>query len=87
MLSQRVRGAENRAKHRLANGPLRVRSNGNFPGVFRNVRHALNVGDMSVSCKVHGLPMNQGGTADKFIRPWQIFFLPRTFLFLSEVLL
>lgn len=27
MLSQRVRGAENRAKHRLANGPLRVRSN------------------------------------------------------------
>ena len=35
-------------------------------------RHASVVGDMFVSCKVHGLAVKQGGTADKlFIRPWQ----------------
>ena len=35
---QRVRGAESRMRNKLANGPLRVQSNGRFSRVFCNVR-------------------------------------------------
>lgn len=35
-------------------------------------RHASFAGDMQVSRKAHGaFPVNQGGTADKRVRPWQ----------------
>ena len=55
---QRVRGAENRARNKLSNGPLRAQSKA-FCRVFCDAGHALFAGDMLVSCKVHRLrPMN-----------------------------
>ncbi len=83
MLLQRAHGAESWVKNRLANGPLRVQSNeyiGNtalYKGVnyvcskySATLRCALIIRGMIVSCKVHGVyVMNQGGTADKYIRP------------------
>ena len=49
MIAQRVRGAENRMKPRLSNGPLRAQSKA-FCLVFCDERYALVIGDMLVSC-------------------------------------
>lgn len=60
---QRVRAGVSRIERRVSNGPLRVRRKEGNRQVFRNVWHTLVAGDMSVSCKVHGASMKQGGTA------------------------
>ncbi len=63
MLPQRVRVAESRAKNKSSNGPLRVQSNAKAK--YSATRgHASVAGDMSVSRKVHGFTVNQGGTTD-----------------------
>lgn len=46
---QRACDAENRARHKLSNGPLRVQSNVTCHRVFCNVWHTSVAGDMSVS--------------------------------------
>ena len=51
---QRVRVAESRMRNKLANGPLRVQSNGCFPEYSATCGHTSVAGDMLVSCKEHG---------------------------------
>ena len=66
---QRVRVAESRMRNKLANGPLRVQSNGCFPEYSATCGHTSVAGDMLVSRKAHGIfAVNQGGTASGFIR-------------------
>lgn len=48
---QRVRVAESRMRNKLANGPLRVQSNGCFPEYSATCGHTSVAGDMLVSCK------------------------------------
>ena len=63
---QRVRVAESRMRNKLANGPLRVQSNGCFPEYSATCGHTSVAGDMLVSYRAHGsVPVNQGGTAEK----------------------
>ena len=50
---QRVRVAESRMRNKLANGPLRVQSNGCFPEYSATCGHTSVAGDMLVSCSVH----------------------------------
>lgn len=52
---QRTRGAENRGRNKLSNGPLRVQSNARKRRVFCNAGPASEAGDMLVSCKGHGI--------------------------------
>ena len=70
MLLQRARVAESRVKNKLSNGPLRAQSNVLLYSAKYSVTswHALVVGDMFVSCKVHSClsAVNQGGTTDKY---------------------
>ena len=47
---QRVRVAESRMRNKLANGPLRVQSNGCFPEYSATCGHTSVAGDMLVSC-------------------------------------
>ena len=47
---QRVRVAESRMRNKLANGPLRVQSNGSFPEYSATCGHTSVAGDMLVSC-------------------------------------
>ncbi len=44
--------------------------------------HALVAGDMSVSCKAHGIAVNQGGTANKAYSSLTDIISVRDFLFL-----
>ena len=76
MLAQRAHGAENGAKNRLANGPLRVQSNDRGDDilleavrVFCNVTMCVNHQGYDSILKVRSKAANQGGTADKIIRP------------------
>ena len=72
MLVQRAHGAENGAKNRLANGPLRVQSNDRGDDillaavrVFCNVRMCVNhQGYDSILLSAQHKAVNQGGTAD-----------------------
>ncbi len=72
---QRARGAENRVRNKLSNGPRRAQSNGmpedRISEYSATQQASVIAGDMLVSCKVHEHRlMKQGGTADKlFIRP------------------
>lgn len=48
---QRTRGAENRGRNKLSNGPRRAQSNVIFHKVFCDaVGKRINAGDMLVSC-------------------------------------
>ena len=47
---QRVRVAESRMSNKLANGSLRVQSNGCFPEYSATCGHTSVAGDMLVSC-------------------------------------
>ena len=80
MLSQRVRircepdkkqvskwTAEGAVK-RVISGPL-SRDMSDPPEYSATLGCALIIRDMIVSCKAHGCAVNQGGPADKFIRP------------------
>ena len=65
---QRVRVAESRMRNKLANGPLRVQSNGCFPEYSATCGHTSVAGDMLVSRQAHGVTaVNQGGTADSVV--------------------
>ncbi len=48
--SQRVRGAENRVKRSLLNGPPRARGKGRLAEYSVTCRHTSVAGDMLVSC-------------------------------------
>ena len=70
MLLQRARVAVSRVKNKSSNGPLRVQSKVLFRTEYSATRRYASVtGDMSVSRKVHGFTVNQGGTANDSIRP------------------
>ena len=47
---QRACDAENQARNKLSNGPLRAQSNGVFQSILRRMGQALSAGDMLVSC-------------------------------------
>ena len=47
---QRTRGAENRERNKLSNGPLRAQSNEFTQSILRRCRQTLFAGDMLVSC-------------------------------------
>ena len=47
---QRACDAENQARNKLSNGPLRVQSNGCFPEYSATCGHTSVAGDMLVSC-------------------------------------
>ncbi len=54
---QRACDAENQARNKLSNGPLRAQSKeqgGLVPSILRRCRQTSFAGDMLVSCKVHG---------------------------------
>lgn len=55
---QRVRVAESRMRNKLANGPLRVQSNGCFPEYSATCGHTSVAGDMLVSYKEHSMTVN-----------------------------
>jgi len=65
MPPQRARGAENRARNTLSNGPLRAQSKA-YAEYSATRRHASVAEGMLVPCQAHGaVAVNQGGTADK----------------------
>ena len=68
MLSQRVRGAESRAKHRSANGPRRVQGKGRPQYLQREGMRQLPEICWYLA-KGTATAVNQGGTADLCIRP------------------
>ena len=51
---QRVRVAESRMRNKLANGPLRVQSNGCFPEYSATCGHTSVAGNMKVFRKEYG---------------------------------
>ena len=65
---QRARGAESRVRNKLSNGPPRAQSKANAE-YSATCWHTSVAGDMLVSRRAHGSAVNQGGTADRLIRP------------------
>ena len=70
MLSQRAWDAENRAKNRSSNGPPRAQSKAVEPSILRRKDARKPSGVCWYPYKECGeSPQNQGGTADRIIRP------------------
>ena len=65
---QRVRVAESRMRNKLANGPLRVQSNGIFSqSILQRVGIRQLPGICWYPAKRTGYTVNQGGTADSVV--------------------
>lgn len=65
---QRVRVAESRMRNKLANGPLRVQSNGIFSqSILQRVGIRQLLGICWYPAKRTGYTVNQGGTAGRVI--------------------
>ena len=65
---QRTCGAESQARNKLSNGPPRAQSNVNFTEYSATLQADVTCrGYVGILLSAWVVPMNQGGTADKYI--------------------
>ena len=76
---QRACDAENQARNKLSNGPLRAQSKTSVK-YSATCGHTSVAGDLQGFRKVHGSSVNQGGTADKCL-----FVLDRVYISVKDV--